>query len=106
MKTIEPQDVSDVLLAFPGDVSKLMPPYSSIPDEFKRHAGNAWVDWQAEWFFNGLKSMPTPKEGIDIDKALRHLKCIQGSFSPKHEHKSAAVAYLASQWFESPKGKA
>jgi hypothetical protein len=29
-----------------------------------------------------------------------HLKAIMGSFQPKHEHKTAGVAYLMSLWFE------
>lgn len=33
------------------------------------------------------------------DKAFRHLAACQGSFEPKHEHKQAAVAWLASLWF-------
>jgi hypothetical protein len=40
------------------------------------------------------------KEGVDGNLAFRHLSAIQRSFTPKHEHKEAAVAYLASLWFE------
>jgi len=38
-------------------------------------------------------------EGVDGGLAIRHLQVIQASFEPKHEHKEAAVAYLASPWF-------
>jgi hypothetical protein len=41
-----------------------------------------------------------PKEGVDVDKALRHIQAIMRSYQPKHEHKEAAVAYLLSQWFD------
>jgi len=58
----------------------------------------------AEVVFSGLKKSEVPpvKEGIDVNMALRHLHAIQGSFEPKHEYKEAAVAYLASLWFETP----
>ncbi len=79
----------------------LMPLYKDIPDEFK-NGRNIWVKWQQDWFFNGLKEMPTPKEGIDVKVAMKHLNSIQRSFEPKHEHKEAGVAYLASLWFEKP----
>jgi hypothetical protein len=36
---------------------------------------------------------------VDGELAIRHLQVIQASFEPKHEHKEAAVAYLASLWF-------
>ena len=100
LTTLEPQDVDDVLLAFPAQVEHLMPAYEDIPDKFKR-SGDAWVKFQSDWFFYGLHEPEfTPNKGVDKAKALRHLKAIQGSFEPKHEHKSAAVAYLASLWFK------
>jgi len=85
-----------------ANASDLMPDYSAIPDEYKR--GNTpFNKIQSEWFFKGLKAWPlTPKPGIDQKAALRHLSAIQGSWEPKHEHKTAGVAYLMSLWFESP----
>lgn len=94
----KPSEVSDLDMAFPASVVKLMPAYDQIPEEFKR-ARNAWAQWQEDWFFGGLKKFPAPRDGIDRSAALRHLSCIQRSFEPKHEHKAAAVAYLASKWF-------
>lgn len=77
-----------------------MPKYADIPREFKSR-GNKWSDFQAAWFFSGISNLKlTPKEGIDGKVAMRHLAAIQGSWEPKHEHKSAAVAYLASLWFD------
>lgn len=101
MKPVKTNKVDHV---FGGDIGKLMPNYAQIPDEFKVHNG-VWPEWQSKWFFDGLKEgdMPTPKEGIDLEEAMAHLSSIQRSYEPKHEHKSAAVAYLASQWFETPK---
>ncbi len=98
-----PTDVDDIMLAFPaGVVSNLMPPMDEIPSEFRNHSMSGWNRWQAEWFFNGLKELPVAKDGVDQHLAIRHLKAIQGSFEPKHEHKEAAVAYLASLWFVAP----
>lgn len=98
---MNPQPISDVEAAFPADVEKLMPNYKDIPDEFKR-SSNKWNAWQSKWFFTGLKAFPDAKDGVDSGAAVRHLKAIQGSWQPKHEHKQAAVAYLASLWFTEP----
>ena len=97
---MKPQDVTDIDMAFPAKVSHLMPTYEEIPDEFKR-GSNKWNRLVSTWFFSGFKGAKfVPKDGIEPNHALRHLKCIMGSFEPKHEHKEAAVAYLMSQWFE------
>lgn len=99
----KPIKVNDTDLAFGGVVRQLMPEMKDIPEDFKRGVGDArkWHDWQSKWFFSGLKEedLPTPKDGIDLNTAMRHLGAIQSSFSPKHEHKQSAVAWLASKWF-------
>lgn len=95
----KPHPIDDVTLVFPAGVGSLMPLYSEVPDEFTSQR-NPWVKWQRQWFYSGLKSMPTPKDGINVRAAMRHLSAIQGSYEPKHEHKEAAVAYLAAQWFK------
>lgn len=101
-----PQPVDDVTLAFPAGVADLVPPreaceaaLSQMPDR-----GRGWVEFQQRWFYEGLSgnAVVTPRDGIDPALAFRHLAAIQGSFEPKHEHKEAAVAYLASLWFEAP----
>ena len=94
-----PKPVTDLDLAFGGRINELLPPYLDIPEDFKRDR-SPWNHWQREWFFNGLKEIPKPLPGIDGDAAMRHLAAIQGSFAPKHEHKAAGVAYLASLWFQ------
>jgi hypothetical protein len=98
-----PQPVSDVLLAFPGRVSHLMPPREECEAALGEMAdrGARWRRFQFEWFFRGLPSgfSVDLAPGVDGDIAFRHLHAIQGSFEPKHEHKEAAVAYLASRWF-------
>jgi hypothetical protein len=96
----QPQPVSDLELAFGGQMSRLLPPPSEIPDEF-HHGHTKWNKLQQTWFFRGLSGVTwSPKPGIDQAAAIRHLKAIQASWEPKHEHKEAAVAYLASLWFE------
>ena len=51
-----------------------------------------------EWFFRGLPKFPEARAGIDENEAIRHLSAILKSFQPSHEHKEAAVAWLASRW--------
>lgn len=100
MKFNKPTKLEDVDVAFPTTVSHLMPKYDDIPKEFKDH-NNPFAALQAEWFFKGMKaSKLIAKEYIDRNMAMRHLQSIQGSFEPKHEHKSAGVAYLMSLWFD------
>lgn len=97
-----PQKVDDLTLVFPADVRTLMPKHKDIPDAYPGMA--KWIKFQQDWFYGGLEDVKfTPKEGINPKDAWRHLKAIQGSFQPKHEHKEAAIAYLASLWFEDVK---
>jgi hypothetical protein len=99
----KPIDVSGTDMAF-GRVKDILPPMKEIPEEFG-DARNQWVRWQSDWFYSGLKRWPVPRDGIDLKLAMANLKCVQGSFAPKHEHKMAGVAYLASLWFTSPNGE-
>lgn len=105
-----PAAISDIELAFPGRVEHLIPAWSDIPDDFKNEAGAAarWVKFQRDWFFRGFPkgTRLEAKPGVDVTLAMRHLKAIQGSFEPKHEHKEAAVAFLASLWLAKPPGGA
>lgn len=99
---MKPVKVTGLDLAFGGDMSKLLPAWKDIPDEFKRHYGNKFVSIIENWFFSGLGAnygKLMPKEGIDKSEALAHIKAVLGSFEPKHEHKTAGCAYLLSQFF-------
>jgi len=100
-KKYKPIDVDKLDQVLGGKAMDILPKWGDIPEQFKR-GSNPWVKWQQQWFFSGLKAMPVPKEGIDLKKAMSNLACCQGSFEPKHEHKEAGVAYLASLWFSSP----
>jgi hypothetical protein len=98
---MRPKVLSDVEVMFPASISDLMPPMKSIPEEFLRRSTNKWSQLFNDWFYRGIRNLKlTPKENIEINVALRHIKAIMGSFEPKHEHKEAAVAFLMSEWFE------
>jgi len=99
-KRIMPADVSGLDLAFGGDMKKLLPPMNEIPEEFQ-DGRTKWNDLISGWFFRGLTKLElAPREGVDKQKALRHVKAIMVSWEPKHEHKEAGCAYLMSQFFE------
>ena len=96
-----PKEITDLDMAFGGKMSELLPPYDKLPEDFQRRR-NSWTNMVDRWFFSGLpKDTPiVVKEGIDGQKALRHIKTIMSSFQPKHEHKTAGCAYLLSIWFQ------
>ena len=92
--------VTDIDIAFPGNIiGRLLPPMAGIPEEFSS-SENKWRNKASRLFFNG--------GGIDIkpdinkSHAIRHLRACLGSFEPKHEHKVAGVGYLLSLWCNSP----
>jgi hypothetical protein len=100
---IKIQEVTNADLAFGGDMSKLLPEFASIPEEF-RDGKTKWNKVVTDWFYRGLKKCEwKPKEGIETQKALRHLKAVMASWEPKHEHKEAGCAYLLSEFFEDVK---
>lgn len=70
----------------------------SIPKEFFENS-NPWNQWVSKWFFNGLKEYAVAVNGVNFKQAHAHINVILGSFEPKHEHKIARCAYLASMWF-------
>lgn len=92
--------MNDLDLAFGGRMKDLLPEYSTLPGNF-RSGNDPFTPLVNKWFFSGLeKKALKVKEGIDESDAWRHMKAIMGSFEPSHEHKTAGVAYLMSQWFE------
>ena len=116
---IEPKEVSDVFAVFPANVIGVyLPEMKDIPDEFQdiwrndggpcavAHAlctgtfitgkaeGTASVDISNDGTFHLL-----PKEGIDAEKAWRHICACRDSYEPRHEHKIAGMGYLLSLWF-------
>jgi hypothetical protein len=101
MKDMKPnENITQADIAFgPKNLADFLPPMSSIPKEFFG-SGNPWNKWVSKWFFGGLKEYAVAVEGINFKQAHAHLKVILGSFEPKHEHKIAGCAYLASKWFD------
>ena len=98
----KPVVVTDLDLAFGGDMKELLPPYDEIPDEFKVGVGNKWVTLVSRWFSEGLSAgmdLHYDPEVTDPGVALSHVNAILLSFAPKHEHKIAGCAYLMSRWF-------
>lgn len=99
----KPKEVDDVHLAFPVNIDEWLPSWDEIPEDFREglsDQAHKWRKFQGDWFFGGLMDVEVDlKEGIDEKTAWRHLGTIQGSYDPKHEHKVAAVAWLASLWF-------
>lgn len=95
----EPIQLTDVDVAFGGKAMEILPPYKEIPAEFHR-SQERHNKWASNWFFEGLPEAPKAKLGVDRDLAIRNLSAALRSFEPKHEHKIAGVAYLASLWLE------
>ena len=102
MPEILPHEVTGIELAFGGDMKKLLPNYEDIPKEFKdMNNQTKWNKFISQWFYVGVEHLEIErKEGIDVHNALWHIGAILASMEPKHEHKMAACAYLASLWFE------
>jgi len=98
---IFPVELSDVDVTFGVNALTIMPCMNEIPREYHMMSNTKWNKLVSDWFFFGVKNLKvTPKKGIDKDKAIKHLRCIIGSFEPAQEHKEAAAAYLMSEWFE------
>lgn len=101
----KPTPINDATLAFPANAeTDLMPPYQECLDGLDGLSDKdrkKWIEFQRSWFYSGLseKTEFHCKEGIDGETAYRHLRAVQGSYQPKHQHKEAAVAYLCSLWF-------
>ena len=78
------------------------PDMAVIPEEFRRHSGK-FQDIVSTLFFKGgslddfgLKWRP----GIDRGAAQMAIGAWLCSFDPKHEHKTATVAWALSEWME------
>lgn len=97
-----PVSTDKVLRAFPASIQHLMPAPEDIPEDFRHSGDTAWNDLASTMFYKGIPqdSEFHPRPGIDPETAYWHLYCILSSYWPKHEHKEAAVAFLASCWFE------
>lgn len=101
-----PVEISDATLAFPASALEFMPEWEEIPKEFQT-GDSPWCDLQHVWFYDGMSQrfsfIPKEIDGVKLDpvKVYRQLQAIQGTFACKHQHKRAAVSYLASLWMDS-----
>ena len=77
-----------------------LPDSEDVPPEFE-NASNLWHRFVKDWFFNGLpETRFLPKEGIDKNRAIRHIATILNSDSIHFDRKIPSSAYLLSLWFE------
>ena len=74
--------------AYPNDWFKKILSCDAEPDK-------KWTDMFSDLFFNG-GTIPIDKELPEeyIQKGLRILKAVMGSFKPKHEHKKSGCAAI------------
>lgn len=97
---MKPVKVKDVDLAFGGNMQELLPKYDEIPKEFI-DGTTKWDKYISDLFYGYINELSVePKEGVDVNDALRHIKAILVSLNPKHEHKMAGCAYLLSEFFD------
>lgn len=99
---LEIPEVTNAEIAFPTTVP--LPAWDDIPEEMRRNWHNdPWCNIVSSIFFNGGKLTDfglTPKKGVDLDKAMRVIRACLGSWEPSHEHKTAGVAFMLSEWFD------
>jgi len=102
-KWLKPSEISEADAAYGFIGGEKIPNEDEIPEEFwNANIRNKWQRLQSEWFFNGLPEGAKfyPNEEVNPEKALAHLASIQRCFGISHEHKEAAVSWLASLWFK------
>lgn len=96
----DPQVISDVMFAFPADVTGLLPAENEIPEEYW-DANNKWHRLAGEIMFDRLSDATiTEREDLDRDTTVRHIFAVLRSFQPKHEHKIAGTAFLLSRFYK------
>lgn len=94
-------EISDLDVSL-GAKLHAFPRMDEIPKEFHDH-NNKFCMIASTLFFSGGKLQDhglAPRKGVDRIQAFRAIKAFLCSFEPKHEHKTAAVGYLLSEWYE------
>lgn len=90
------QDITDAEMAF--GTTKLLVTRAELPED---RDTSKWNKLFSDMFFCGLTELDiTPKEGVDINAALKCVKAHMGSWEPKHEDKEDGVAFMMSVLFE------
>jgi len=76
-----------------------IPGANLIPDAFWDPT-MPWAHWAAIYCRRGDFPVLLPKAGIDLDSAWTQLEQIATTTLVRYEHRVAAVAWLASRWFD------
>lgn len=98
-----PRYISVINASFGMGANSIAPPMHEIPDVFKpRLVGpsNRWIRIAQAWYERGIQQTYLPKPGIDLDMAIRNLRCVLASCELTVEHRVSATAYLMSQWLD------
>jgi len=92
--------VTDAERAFGTD--KDLPKWEEIPEDFKGLASdNKFVALFSHLFYHGGHGVSMKlKDGVDGKKLVRWFEAHVRTWGPKHEHKSAGVAWRLSQWID------
>jgi hypothetical protein len=76
-----------------------MPQWEDIPEEYNSR-DNPWAKAASSVFFNGMPAQGTilrVRDGVDPVLLRRKLQSWMRSFTPKHERKIAACAWLLAE---------
>lgn len=94
-----PVEVDDVTIAFPAQIMHMLPPWALVDNDEVRYS--EWENFANHWFSLGIPADAQfwLKDGIDGEAMVRHVRAVQGSFQPKHQHKAGGLAFLFSHWF-------
>jgi hypothetical protein len=92
---INPETIEDRRLITPGDVSDLTP--KTTPDDID----GKWMELAEKMMAGEANSLNLfPKVGVDPYRAFRHLRAIIKGTNPHQVHRTNAVAYLLSLWYD------
>lgn len=103
-----PIPIPDLMLAFPANVTGLMPA-DDVLDDVRHNRDFDSMGWDqlfTSMFYSGIKTtakfLPREVDGqrLDGETCWRHLRALSGSFQPKHEYKEAAFIVLCKEFFE------
>ena len=105
-------EVTDSEIVF--GTTKGLPAREDIPEEFRpackvyfpgkkipNDGPERWLEFFSDCFFKGIKDLKLhPREGVDPEKAWRHVRALMRSWQPSHGDKESGCAYLMSRYYE------
>jgi len=97
----QPQAVDRLDAAFGGRVGELLPTWEELPACYRNaNSRRPSVQFVEDWFYTGLNGLQCePRPGVDVHKALMHIRACLTSFEPAQEHKTGGVAFLVDHFF-------